>query len=83
MANLILQEQSKVQDFLNSVARNSEKTRKLYGFSLTHFQSFLSTDDSGRYSQFSAGSILPVLSNNQINVYTLIDDFVSYLVSKH
>ena len=83
MANLILQEQSKVQDFLNSVARNSEKTRKLYGFGLTHFQSFLSTDDSGRYSQFTAGSILPVLSNNQINVYTLIDDFVSYLVSKH
>ena len=79
----MLQEQSKVQDFLNSVARNSEKTRKLYGFGLTHFQSFLSTDDSGRYSQFTAGSILSVLSNNQINVYTLIDDFVSYLVSKH
>ena len=77
----MLQEQSKVQDFLNSVARNSEKTRKLYGFGLTHFQSFLSTDD--RYSQFSAGSILAVISNNQINVYTLIDDFVSYLVSRH
>ena len=81
---MVLQEQSKVQDFLNSVARNSEKTRQLYGFGLTHFQSFLSTDDSDRrYSQFTAGSILSVLSNNQINVYTLIDDFVSYLVSKH
>ncbi len=80
----MLQEQSKVQDFLNSVARNSEKTRQLYGFGLTHFQSFLSTDDSDkRYSQFTAGSILSVLSNNQINVYTLIDDFISYLVTKH
>jgi integrase len=83
LANLILQEQSKVQDFLNSVARNSEKTRKLYGFGLTHFQSFLSTDDSGRYSDFTAESILSIISNNQINVYTLIDDFVSYLVTKH
>jgi integrase len=79
----MLQERSKVEDFLNSVARNSEKTRKLYGYGLTHFQSFLSSDDSGRYSQFTVGSILPVLSNNQINVYSLIDDFVSYLVSKH
>ena len=79
----MLQEQSKVQDFLNSVARNSEKTRQLYGFGLTHFQSFLSTDDSGKYSQFTAGSILTAVSNNQINVYTLIDDFVSYLVTKH
>jgi integrase len=79
----MLQEQSKVQDFLNSVARNSEKTRKLYGFGLTHFQTFLSSDDSGRYSEFTAESIPSVISNNQINVYTLIDDFVSYLVSKH
>jgi integrase len=83
LANLILQEQSKVQDFLNSVARNSKKTRKLYGFGLTHFQSFLITDDSGKYSEFSAESILSEVSNNQINVYTLIDDFVSYLVTKH
>lgn len=83
MAKTILQEQSKVQDFLNSVGRNSQKTRQLYGFGLTHFQSFLSTDDSGRYTDFTAESILPVISNNQINVYTLIDDFVSYLVTKH
>ena len=52
----MLQEQSKVQDFLNSVARNSEKPRKLYGFGLTHFQTFLSSDD--RYSQYTAGGIL-------------------------
>jgi len=83
LAKTILQEQSKVQDFLNSVARNSQKTRQLYGFGLTHFQSFLSSDDSGRYSDFTAESILSVVSNNQINVYTLIDDFVSYLVTKH
>lgn len=83
MANLILQEQSKVQDFLNSVARNSQKTRQLYRIGLMHFQSFLSTDDSGKYSDFTAESILPLLSNNQINVYSLIDDFINYLVSKH
>ncbi|MGA7008410.1 MAG: hypothetical protein WB612_01605, partial [Nitrososphaeraceae archaeon] len=80
----MVQEQSKVQDFLNSVARNSEKTREIYGFGLTHFQSFLSSDDSDRrYSQFTAESILKAVSNNQINVYTLIDDFISYLVTKH
>jgi hypothetical protein len=78
---ILIQEQSKVQDFLNSVARNSEKTRKLYITGLSHFQTFLSTTDS--YSNFTAESILKPILKNQINVYTLLDNFVSYLVSRH
>jgi O-antigen/teichoic acid export membrane protein len=76
-----IQEQSKVQDFLNSVARNSKRTRKSYNFGLAHFQAFLCNDD--RYSEFTAESIPLAVSKNQINVYTLIDNFVSYFVSKH
>jgi integrase len=80
-SSLLTQEQSEVNDFLDSVGRNSAKTKKLYGFSLLHFQEFLSSDD--RYSKFTANSILKPLSKNQIDAYTLIDHFVSYLVSKH
>ena len=79
--SLLLQEQSAVHDFLDSVGRNSVKTKKLYGFSLLHFQDFLSSDE--RYSKFTANSILKPVSENQIDVYTLLDHFVSYLVSKH
>ena len=79
--SLLLQEQPAVHDFLDSVGRNSEKTKKLYGFSLLHFQDFLSSDE--RYSKFTANSILKPVSENQIDVYTLLDHFVSYLVSKH
>ena len=78
---LLIQEQPEVHDFLDSVGRNSQKTKKLYGFSLLHFQEFLSNDD--RYSKFTANSIIKPVSKNQINVYSLIDHFVSYLVSKH
>ena len=79
--SLSIKEQAKVQDFLNGVARNSERTRKAYNVGLVHFQTFLCNDD--RYSEFTAESILLPVSKNQINVYTLIDNFVSYLVSKH
>jgi hypothetical protein len=79
--SLLIQEQTEVHDFLESVGRNSEKTRKLYGFSLLHFQEFLSSDDI--YSKFTVNSILKPVSKNQIDVYTLLDHFVSYLVSKH
>jgi integrase len=78
---VLIQTLSKVQDFLESVARNSEKTRRLYSIALSHFQTFLSSED--KYSKFTAESILKVVSKNQINVYTLIDNFVSYLVSRH
>lgn len=79
--SLLVQELPQVHDFLDSVGRNSEKTKKLYGFSLLHFQEFLSNDS--RYSKFTANSILKPVTKNQIDVYTLIDHFVSYLVSKH
>jgi integrase len=79
--SLLIPGQTEVHDFLDSVGRNSEKTKKLYGFSLLHFQEFLSSDD--RYSKFNANSILKPVTKNQIDVYTLLDHFVSYLVSKH
>ncbi len=79
--SILIQEQSKVLDFLNSVARNSERTKELYGYGLAHFQTFLSNDD--RYSKYTVDNILNPVFNNQINVYTLMDNFVSHLISKH
>lgn len=79
--SLLIQEEPQVSDFLDSVGRNSNKTKKVYGFGLLHFQEFLSSDD--RYSKFTANSIIKPVSKNQIDVYTIIDHFVSYLVSKH
>jgi integrase len=79
--SIIIQEQSKVQDFLNSIARNSERTKKLYGFALAHFQTFLSSDE--RYSKYIVNNILGPVLKNQINVYSLMDNFVSHLISKH
>jgi integrase len=78
---LLIQDQSKVRDFLNSVARNSQKTRQLYLIGLSHFQTFLTTSD--KYSGYSVEGVLRPILKKQIDVYFVIDNYVSYLVSKH
>lgn len=78
---LLIQQQSKVQEFLDSVGRNSEKSKKLYFTGLSHFQTFLSKTD--KYSESTVDSILKSVIENQINVYSLIDNFISYLTTKH
>jgi integrase len=81
IGTLLIEQQSKVQEFLDSVARNSEKSKKLYFTGLSHFQTFLSS--SNKYSEFTVDSILKPVVENQINIYTLIDNFISYLTTKH
>ena len=77
----MLIEESKTRRFLSSVERNSIQSKRAYSTALLHFRAFLSTDE--RYSKFSEETIVDALLKNQINVYSLLDDFISYLISRH
>ncbi len=61
--------------FLDSIERNSIKTRKAYASALKYFMLFL----QGR--KHTLQSIIKPLSTNKINVYELLDSFVGYLIS--
>jgi integrase len=73
----------KVRTFLESVARGSVNSKCSYGIGLKHFQCFLSSSnsDSNNYGQsYNIETILLALQSNTVNVYELLDSFVSYLV---
>ncbi len=77
---LLIQEthsQPKVQEFLESIARNSLKSKEVYAFALSHFQTFL----HHKNVQYTLETILKPILSNQINVYTLLDNFVAYILS--
>jgi len=65
-----------VAKFLDSIGRNSQQSRRIYGFGLSHFQGFL-------YNEYgidcTIDSIVDDILRNKINVYSLLDSFVSYL----
>ena len=65
----------KVKEFLESVARNSLKSKTTYSAALTHFDKFLSIKN------YTLETIVLALSTNQIDVYALLESFVSYLLS--
>jgi integrase len=62
--------------FLAGMLRNTTKSRYPYQYALVHFQRFL----AARYPSYNIESILKPLSTNEINVYQLLDGFVSYLI---
>src|SRR6476646_7580206 len=68
--------QMTVAKFLDSIGRNSQQSRRIYGFGLSHFQGFL-------YNEYgidcTIDSIVDDILRNKINVYSLLDSFVSYL----
>ena len=64
--------------FLDSISRNSQRSKKTYAGGLTHFQRFLNSKYDNKYT---LQSIIEPLSKNQINVYELLNDFVSYLLT--
>jgi integrase len=68
-------DQQKVKVFLESVARNSLKSKSTYAVALTHFDKFLSIKN------YTLESIIEELSKNHIDVYVLLESFVSYLLS--
>ena len=68
----------KVKVFLESIMRNSEDSKKAYQTGLAQFQSFLN-EKCHPTSSHTLETILEQLSKNEINVYELIDSFVSFL----
>ena len=80
MKALLLREQTlscqKVTNFLNSIGRNSEKSRETYATALAYFQTFLSNNET--YRSFTIESIIDKIISKEIDVYLLLDNFVSY-----
>lgn len=64
-----------VKTFLSSMERNSLKSRYAYQYGLIHFQRFLSY----KYPDYNLETILRPLAENKINIYELLDAFISYL----
>ena len=61
--------------FLSSIERNSLNSRYSYLYGLVHFQRFLLQ----RYPDYNVETILKPLTENKIDVYELLDCFISYL----
>jgi integrase len=70
--------QTNVKNFLDSIARNSQKSKKAYGTGLFHFHNFLQR----QYPSLTLESIIETVLKEQINIYTLFDNFVNYLVTE-
>jgi hypothetical protein len=71
----------KVRTFLESVGRNSRNSRPTYEIGLKHFQRFLgSSSNSNNYQNYNVETILSALQAGSVNVYELLDGFVSYFV---
>ena len=76
----------KVRTFLESVARGSKSSKRSYEIGLKHLQCFLSSNnnknsnDYQHQNYYNIETIVLALQSNTINVYELLDSFVSYLV---
>jgi integrase len=65
----------KVKVFLESIGRNSPRTRKNYETGLVHLHNFLNL----KYANgFSLETVLKELKDNHLDVYELIDSFIAY-----
>ncbi|MFL6435386.1 MAG: tyrosine-type recombinase/integrase [Nitrososphaeraceae archaeon] len=65
-----------VNVFLSSMSRNSLKSKLTYQSGLIHLEQFLEQ----KYPQYNIDMILKPLSKNELDVYVILDEFVSYLV---
>lgn len=73
---------TKVNIFLDSIARNSVGSKKAYSSGLILLQNFLNADEQKqRYQGCNCDTILQPLLENKINVYELLDGFVSYVLA--
>jgi integrase len=69
-------EQDGAKKFLDSIGRNSTKSKITYAVALTHFQKFLDS------KQHTLQSVLKPLQTNAINIYDLFDEFVTYMLEQ-
>ncbi|MGB6594274.1 MAG: site-specific integrase [Candidatus Nitrosopolaris sp.] len=71
-------ETPKVKLFLDSIGRNSQGSKKTFGSILGVFQDFLTT----KYGEnHNCETMIQTVSKNEINIYELLDAFVSYLLA--
>jgi integrase len=64
-----------VNTFLDSVGRNSSSTKATYKIALQHFAHFLASYKKG----YNPETVIVALQRQKVNVYELLDSFVSYL----
>ena len=69
---------NQVNTFLDSIGRNSKNTKRSYKTSLIHFTEFLKSTKEKQ----TPDSIIPLLTKGKLNVYELLDQFVSYLTQQ-
>jgi integrase len=67
--------------FLHSMRRNSLSSEETYLNGLVRLQNFLSQNE--KFKNHSVETILDSLSKQEINLYELLDEFVSFLISLH
>ena len=67
-----------VDVFLSSISRNSLRSKYAYQAGLVHFQKFLKQ----KYPQYDIESILKPLSNNELDIYIILDEFISCLMDE-
>lgn len=76
-----IMKQEGAKEFLESVGRNSKSTMETYTAGLLAFQKFLSLDKDQKYT---LATIIYSLQKNEIDLYVLLNNFVSYLMkAKH
>ena len=61
--------------FLDTIGKNSRRTRSNYETALVHLERFLRNRYDGKYN---VESIIDLVSCNKLNVYELLDGFVSF-----
>ena len=69
----------KPRAFLDTVEKNSRRTRSNYETALVHLERFLHHRFDSKYN---VDSIIALISRNQMNVYELLDGFVSFECTK-
>ena len=67
-----------VDTFLDSIGRNSKNSKKAYHTGLMHYENFIKE----KYGLGPERIISSLLAKNEISVYELLDNFVSYLTSR-
>ena len=79
--HLAKSQSKKVSQFIHSIGRNSSNTEHLYNIGLVHFDRFLKSNDT--LSHLAPDTVIQAIQKQQINVYELLDQFVSYLLTKN
>ena len=70
----------KVKAFLESIGRNSIKSKTSYFTGLRHLSNFVIRNYPGK--NYDCSTILEPLLNNEINVYELLDSFISNILEE-